>query len=287
MARKTGLGRGLGALIQAAESSTPVGGITYLNIDEISPNPRQPRKNMHPGSLSELAVSIREHGILQPLVVSMDLQTGAYLLVAGERRLRAAKQAGLQNVPVILRDVDDLQRLELALVENLQRADLNPLEAAEAYQQLAEEFNLSHDEISNRVGKSRTAITNTLRLLKLSDVVKIALSNEQITEGHARALLGLSTPTQQNHVLQIILQRNLNVRQTEDMVRTISEGITQNKSTTTKSPEMVDIEDKLRQHLGTRVSLKNRQDGSGSITIQYYSNEELDTLIRNILGESG
>ena len=220
MARKGGLGKGLDALIpgevtQQSASSSEV----FVQRDLIVPNPHQPRDHMDGEELTDLANSIREHGILQPLVVSFDPLTGMYTLIAGERRLRASALAGLDRVPVIVREVSDQERLELALIENVQRSDLSPLETAEAYRELAEDFNLSHEEISARVGKSRVSVTNTLRLLKLPDPVQKALADGTITEGHARALLGLNTSQAQNAALQSILAHGLNVRQTEELVR--------------------------------------------------------------------
>lgn len=192
MARRTGLGRGLDALIPGGEQAVP-SGVMQVPVDKIRPNPRQPRTRFNPEELEELAASIREHGVIQPLILTQDQQLGDYLLIAGERRWLAARQAGLESVPALVREASDQQRLEVALIENVQRADLTPLEAAEAYRQLADEFNLSHEEISARVGKSRVAVTNTLRLLKLPQAVLQALSDNHITEGHARALLALST----------------------------------------------------------------------------------------------
>ena len=191
MARKGGLGKGLDALIPNRDTNQVEVGSTYLAVDQITANPRQPRTNIEDQSLEELAASIREHGILQPLIVTVDSITGQYSLIAGERRLRAARLAGLQQVPVIIRQVTDQERLELALIENVQRSDLTSLETAEAYFQLSEEFGMAHDEIALRVGKSRVSVTNTLRLLKLAEPVRTALAEGKITEGHARALLGL------------------------------------------------------------------------------------------------
>ena len=221
MSQKTGLGRGLDALILGSERST-AGSVMELPVDKILPNPHQPRRRMDPGEIDELAASIREHGVIQPLIVTEGDQPGDYTLIAGERRLLAARQAGLAAVPALIREASDQQRLELALIENLQRTDLGPLEAAEAFRQLAEDFSLSHEEIAVRVGKSRTAVTNTLRLLKLPPSVQSALADGQISEGHARALLALPTPQSQAAVLGTITSRGLNVRQTEALVPTSS-----------------------------------------------------------------
>ncbi|MRR29722.1 ParB/RepB/Spo0J family partition protein [bacterium] len=285
MARKSGLGKGLGALIpsgiEAGEDADESGPL-QVGIDQILPNPSQPRQAMEQESLTELAASIREHGILQPLIVSKGGQTDQYVLIAGERRWRAAKLVGLTVVPVIVREATDQQRLELALIENLQRSDLAPLDTAEAYRQLAEEFKLSHDEISERVGKSRTAVTNTLRLLRLPDAVRIALVENKISEGHARALLGLASAQAQAAVLQNVLANDLSVRQTEELVRRYSGERALPVKRSEPAPEIQALEARLRDGLGTRVTLRHGKKG-GTLVIHYYSDEELDGLISQIL----
>jgi len=283
MSRKSGLGRGLEALIPKADQPSR-DNLTYLHVDRILPNPRQPRAKIDAIELAELAASIREHGLIQPLVVSYDETNEQYVLIAGERRLIAARQAGVMSVPIILREVTDQQRLELALIENIQRADLNPLEAADAYRQLADDFQLSHEEIAKQVGKSRATVTNTLRLLNLSAQAQKALVENQISEGHARALLGLPTHQAQDAVLQTILTRGLNVRQTEELVRKLGGQKPRIKFKTTPNPEIVAIEEKLRNQLGTKVRLLPRNKG-GTIIIHYYSDEDLDSLLKAILGE--
>jgi ParB family chromosome partitioning protein len=284
MPRRGGLGRGLDALISGSESAAPSGGINQIPVDRIAPNPRQPRKHIDPQELSELAASIREHGVIQPLILTYGEQEDQYVLIAGERRLLAARQAGLEAVPAILREVDEQQRLELALIENVQRTDLGPLEAAEAYRQLVEDFNLSHEEISTRVGKSRAAVTNTLRLLKLPPAVQQALSAGHISEGHARALLALPTPQAQSAALQTVLMRELNVRQTEELVHRLSGQKPASQVKPEPPPEIVALEERLRERLGTRVSLNRRRKG-GTLVIHFYSDEELDALVGQILGD--
>jgi ParB family chromosome partitioning protein len=285
MARKGGLGKGLDALIPGEVTEhTSSSSEVFIQTNMIVPNPLQPRDHMNSEDLEDLANSIREHGILQPLVVSFDPLTGMYTLIAGERRLRASKLAGLDTVPVIVREVTNQERLELALIENVQRADLSPLETAEAYRQLAEDFNLSHDEISTRVGKSRVSVTNTLRLLKLPDPVLKALADNDITEGHARALLGLNTAQAQNAALQTIMNNGLNVRQAEELVRKMLGHKPASTDPKPVLPEIKEIEDRLQTKLGTRVSLHHGQKG-GSLTIHYYSDEELDSLVSQLLGE--
>lgn len=284
MARKGGLGKGLDALIPGDFTPQTGGGETLAPVTMIVPNPLQPREIMDAGNLAELAQSIKEHGILQPLIVTHDPMTGQYTLIAGERRLRAAKMAGLESVPVIIRNVTDRERLELALIENVQRADLSPLETAEAYSQLAEDFGLSHEEISARVGKSRVAVTNTIRILKLPETVKKALAEGNITEGHARALLSLNTTQAQLAALQTILSHDLNVRQTEDLIRKLNGQRSDPLPVKPADPEIVAIEEKLRQKLGTKVVLHNGQKG-GTLTIHYYSDEELSGLLSQLLSE--
>jgi ParB family transcriptional regulator, chromosome partitioning protein len=283
MPRQSGLGKGLDALIPGGDTQPVEGGVTQLPIESIVPNPRQPRTSINAEELQELADSIREHGILQPLIVSREPDGSHYVLIAGERRLEAARLANLKFIPVIMRQVTDQDRLELALIENIQRADLMPLETAEAYRQLSDEFHLSHEEISLRVGKSRVSVSNTLRLLKLPDKVKSALLQGSISEGHARSLLALSSTQAQLAVLELIERNGLNVRQTEELVRKYS-GVSHKPPAKSRglSPEMIEIEDRMRSVLGTKVSLHPGQKG-GSITIHYFSDEELNRLIDQIL----
>jgi ParB family chromosome partitioning protein len=278
MAYKGGLGRGLDAIIPT--SNEPRGGVDSIPIGNIIPNPRQPRTIMAEEGLQELAESIRQHGILQPLIVTKEADN-QYILIAGERRWRAARIAGLEMVPIIQREANDRDRLELALIENVQRADLMPLETAEAYRQLAEEFNLTHDEIALRVGKSRVAVTNTLRLLKLPENVQNALLTGDITEGHARALLSLTTSQSQNAVLQIILKNGLSVRQTEELVKKYGGEKAPAQPKPQPPVEVKEIENKLREHLGTRVTVNHGKKG-GSLVIYYYSNEELNSVLDTI-----
>jgi ParB family chromosome partitioning protein len=283
MTRKTGLGRGLDSLIPAQESQQLASGIQHIPVENISPNPRQPRTNFDSQELAELAASIREHGIIQPLLLAATDEGERYCLIAGERRLLAAQQAGLSSVPAIIRQVSQQELVEVALVENVQRADLSPLEAAEAFRQLSEEFGLSHEEIAARVGKSRTTVTNTLRLLKLPASVQNALAGGQISEGHARALLALSSPQAQAAALETILKYGLNVRQTEELVRKMSGDKPPLKFKPAPPPELVALEERLRSQLGTRVNLNHGRRG-GTLVIHYYSDEELDSLVERILG---
>jgi ParB family chromosome partitioning protein len=291
MTKKSGLGRGLDALIPSGEfapespATVPTSGFENIPIANISRNPRQPRSQMDQEELAELAASIRENGILQPLIITPADEPDKYILIAGERRLLAAGMAGLDTVPVIVREASDQQQLELALIENVQRADLTPLEAAEAYRQLAEDFNRSHEQIAQQLGKSRVAITNTLRLLKLPDDVRHSLAIGEITEGHARALLGLPNSKAQSAVMQTIIKHELNVRKTEDLVRKFLGERPPSQAKPAPKPDVTFLEERLQERLGTRVSLRPRKKG-GTLVIHYYSDEELDALILRILGQN-
>ncbi|MGD8812997.1 MAG: ParB/RepB/Spo0J family partition protein [Anaerolineales bacterium] len=285
MSRKSGLGKGLDALIPTREGTALGMDVLQVSVDLIHPNPRQPRVNMDPEALKELADSILEHGVIQPLVVSRDESMQGYVLIAGDRRLQAARLAGLESVPVLVRQTNDQQRLEIALVENLQRIDLNPLESAQGYLMLSEDFDLSHEEIAKRVGKSRTTVTNTLRLLKLSKAVRDALIEGLISEGHARAILPLPSASAQSAALRAILESELNVRQTEALVRRLSGERRKAPIRKKRSVEETALEDQLREILGTRVTLKRGSKG-GSLTIHFYSDEELNSLVDRLLGEA-
>jgi ParB family chromosome partitioning protein len=290
MARRPGLGKGLDALIPGGDFSPQKGTTEDLKstnqvpIDKIIPNPHQPRQEMVPEKLEELANSIREHGVLQPLIVSEDKENDRFVLIAGERRLRASKMADLTMVPVIIRQVTEQQQLELALIENVQRADLSPLETAEAYRQLNEEFNLSQEVIAERVGKSRVAVTNTMRLLKLPQQVQNKIASGEISEGHARAILGLTTPQAQLAAMKSILTNGLTVRQTEELVRKMNGEKNKEPKSKPRSPEIVEVENLIRDALGTKVTLNHGKNG-GSIILHYYSSEELDALISKLTGD--
>jgi ParB family chromosome partitioning protein len=286
MSKKRGLGKGLDALIPTGSDQIPSRqGMLQVPVENIQPNPRQPRTSPEMENISQLADSIREHGILQPLVVLPKDSGGGYTLIAGERRLRAAQKTGLKFVPVIVRKADEQQQLEWALVENLQRTDLNPLEIANGYLQLADEFDLSHAEIAKRVGKNRATVSNTLRLLKLSAAVRSALIENKISEGHARALLSLPTAQAQSAALQSIVERELSVRQVEELVQRLLGERRKKKPTTKRSPEETALENQLRDALGTRVTLKRGRRG-GSLVIRFFSDEELNALVDRLLTSS-
>lgn len=283
MTRKSGLGRGLDALIPGGMETGIEGGARQIPVTDLRPNPRQPRREIPRAELEELTASIRQHGVLQPLIVSPAPDGHGYLLIAGERRLQAARLAGLSTVPAVVRVADERQSLELALVENLQREDLDPLEAAEGYRQLVEDFDLTHEDVARRVGKSRPTVSNTLRLLKLPASVRQALASGKLSEGHARALLPLPTAQAQAAAAQTILKRGLSVRQTEELVHRLMGQRGRTTSARRRSPEEADIEEQLRRALGTKVSLRRARKG-GTVVIHYYSEEELEALIDRLVG---
>ncbi len=278
-AKKHGLGRGLDALLPVETSSSDA---LLVAVEKIRRNPRQPRTVIDPGELEDLAASIREHGVIQPLIVSRGAVAEEYILIAGERRLEASKLAGLERVPVLVRDATDQQRLELALIENLQREDLSPLETAEAYRHLHEDFGLSHEEVAKRVGKSRVAVSNTLRLLKLPERVRQALGGGQISEGHARAILALPTVQAQLAAVDTVLKRDLSVRQTEELARRMTGKRAPKPSPPRLPPDLRALEKKFEEALGTRVTIKRGKRG-GLVLLYYYSDEELDAIADQIL----
>lgn len=282
--RPQSLGRGLAALIPQRPSGQP--GTLEIAIERIRPNPHQPRQHFHEAELATLTASIREHGILQPILVTETIQ--GYQLVAGERRLRAARAAGLERIPAIIRQLGEQAQLEIALVENLQREDLDPIEAARGFRRLIDEFGFTHEQIAERVGRARSTVANTLRLLELAPVVQDAVVDRRISEGHARALGGLSVE-HQAHVVGSVIDQDLSVRQAEELVRRLREPrVTAAHRTTTPSAEGRDadldrIEEDLRRSLGTKVSLARTRRG-GRIVIEYYSDEELGRLYDRLTG---
>ncbi len=281
MGRRRGLGKGLEALIPTTDQ--PAGGMSQVPVSAISPNPMQPRTTLDPEALAELAASIAEHGLLQPLIVT---QQGPerYQLIAGERRWQAARLAGLATVPAIVKEATGQQVLELALVENIQRADLNPLEEAAAFQQLVDEFGLTQEQVAERVGKSRVAVTNTLRLLRLPAEVQQALADGTIREGHARALLALSTPEAQVAALKTVVSKDLTVRQTEELVRRLLAEAPAKKAKSPAPPEIQALEEDFRATLGTKVNLYKNRQGRGRVVIHFYSEEELRAIYDVIVG---
>ncbi len=278
MGSKGGLGKGLGALIPEDSVMAPISQGNLIDIDRIQANPFQPRQGMVPEDLQDLAESIKKHGILQPLLVTYDPGSDQYQLIAGERRLRAAALAGLKQVPVVIRSSTAQECLELALIENIQRADLSPLETAAAYKELMDQFHLTQEEVSERVGKSRVSVTNTLRLLRLPEPVLQALKEGKISEGHARAILGLSSQQSQISCLETVLEHALTVRETEALVQKLQGTKQAVRQKPAVAPEVQEIQNQISTALGTRVMMKHGRNG-GTITIYYYSSEELETLL--------
>lgn len=298
MSQNYGLGRGLSSLIpqkkKTAGSETnyfgapsrEVSGISSepsknqvqeVEIFRVVPNPHQPRITFEEGKLRELADSIKEHGIIQPLVVSQ--KGNQFELIAGERRLQASKLAGLKTVPIIIREVSDQEKLELAIIENIQRHDLNPIEEGQSYLKLMEEFGMSQEEVAVKVGKSRSAVANKIRLLTLPSEIKKALVEGGITEGHAKAILATSNPEKQRALFEMIMRGNLTVRQTEEKTQEIS--VKAHKRVSNKDPRIAEIENQLTGKLGTKVKISSGKKG-GRILIEYYSEEELENLISKI-----
>lgn len=277
--RSTALGRGLSALIaQRPAGEAP---IVDIALDRISPNPYQPRRHVDDAGLDELAASIREHGVLQPVLVTETLN--GYQLVAGERRVRAARLAGHERIPALVRQLVDRDQLEVALVENVQRSDLDPIDQATAYRQLIDEFGLTQEQVADRVGKARATVANTLRLLELHAQVQSAIADGRLTEGHGRALGGL-TPEAQARVLATVIDQALSVRQTEELVRRLREPRpTRPTAARAPDPDLERVEEELRQRLGTKVSVSRSRRG-GRIVIEYYSDEELHRLYERLIG---
>lgn len=269
---KKGLGKGLGALISSAEDEDNA--VREIKINEIEPNADQPRKHFDDEKLAQLAESIKQHGIVQPLIVQREGST--YKIVAGERRWRASRLAGLQTVPAIIRDFTNKQVMEVALIENLQREDLNPIEEAEAFDKLLKDYGMTQEEISAAVGRSRPAIANSVRLLTLQDKIKSMIIGGKISSGHARALIAIEDKSVQLNVAEKIAKKNLNVRETELLVK----KITSKRIVKSKEPdaEYMAIEERLREILGTKVKITHNKK-NGKILIEYYSEDELDRIL--------
>ncbi len=303
MSQQYGLGRGLASLIppkkpvaapvgeggsqnqsvQAKPASLPVATLSHpempvtyeIAISSIIPNPNQPRLHFDETKLVELSESIKEHGIIQPLIVTK--REGGYELIAGERRLQAAKRAGLITVPVVVREAGNQEKLELAIIENIQRHDLNPIEEAKAYLRLAEEFGLHQDEVAQKMGKSRSTVANTLRLLTLPVEIQRAVMEGKLSEGHAKALLSIDNPEKQRALFELILKEELTVRETEDRARAVAVK-SHLRTTREMSPEIVAKEEWLTEQLGTKVKITAKGKG-GRIMIEYYSPEELNSIL--------
>jgi len=287
MNHKKVLGRGLGALIPSAPAKseaapvTNAAGLAHIPIEQIAPNPYQPRKTFNEASIEELARSVREHGIVQPLVVTR-VGDNRYRLIAGERRFRAAQKAGLQSVPAVIKEMlTEGDTLQIALIENIQREDLNPMEEAFAYHQLHEEFGLTQEEISKRVGKERSTVANFLRLVKLPDSVKKLLASGQLSMGHARALLAIDSPKKQEQLAERVVKKNLNVRQTEMLAS--EKAPRPPKGEKPKDVFTVDAEEKLQRALRAKVEIDRKRRG-GVIHIRFGSEDELIRVVDELMG---
>lgn len=275
------LGRGLSSLIP--QRAAPTGAVVDIALARVVPNPHQPRRHWDETELEELAASIREHGVLQPILVTETLD--GYQVVAGERRVRAARLAGLERIPALVRHLADRDQLEIALVENVQRADLDAIEEALAYRQLIDEFGMTQEGVAERVGRARATVANTLRLLDLHLDVQAAIAEGRISEGHGRALAGLPVDGQP-HVLRTVIGQGLSVRQAEELVRRLRDGNERRIAASVErrvDPDLERVEEDLRQRLGTKVSLSRSRKG-GRIVIEYYSDEELGRLYERLIG---
>ena len=284
MAKRPALGKGLGALIPDIEKEDRKN-LFSCGIEEITPSRYQPRKGFDEGKLTELANSIKEKGIIEPLIVRKT--DGGYELIVGERRWRAAQRAGLKEVPVIIREVTTAEAMELALIENLQREDLNPLEEAEAYKRLMEEFHYTQEEMAKRIGKDRATVANAVRLLKLPQEIKAHLADESISSGHARTLLGLNSPEEQKMACAKVIKRDLSVRETERLVKRLNvqgaKGDMGVKPETEEDLHLGFLEETLRKFLGTKVRIPKR-GSKGKIEIEFYSKEDLERIVEIIMG---
>ena len=280
--KKRALGRGLSALIPEIEKSQePPKDFFYCEIELIRPNRYQPRMQFAEDELAELCQSIKEQGILQPLLVREE--NGSFELIAGERRLRAAKRAGLTQVPVVTKRIDNSKLLELSIVENIQRADINPIEESEAYHRLITEFQLTQNTVATRVGKSRSAVANFLRLRQLPDPIKASIQEGKLTMGHARALLGIENSNQQMAAWRAVVRKDMSVRETEDLIRSLK-GEKKKSKVSRKSTEdlyLLSLADDLSRHFGTKVVIKQRGQ-AGRVEIEFYSNDDLDRLIERL-----
>lgn len=291
-AKNRGLGRGLDALFadqapvynpvkeDMEEKAAETGGnaVVYININDIKPNENQPRKTFTEEKLNELAASITEHGIIQPLVVRKN--KGSYEIVAGERRWRAARMAGLKKVPVIIRDFEEQKVLEVALIENIQRQNLNPMEEAKAYERLNQEFNLTQDEIAKKVSKSRVTVTNMMRLLKLDERVQKMVEEELISSGHARCLLTLANYDMQYEAATKILDLGLSVREAESLVKRMANPVKKEEKKDQEHDFLYkEIEENMKQRFGTKVHINSKKNNKGKIEIEYYSKEDLERII--------
>lgn len=289
MAAKRGLGKGIDAMISGDDTKMKkvvkevIKEVDTIDINKIEPNNNQPRKNFNEDKIHELAESIKQHGLIEPLIVQKG-KKGFYTIIAGERRWRAAREAGIKEIPVVVKDYSDQQVMEIALIENIQREDLNAIEEAEAYERLIKDFNLKQDEVAERVSKSRVAITNSLRLLKLDSRVREMIIEDKIKSGHARALLAVNDPEEQYRLAVMIFDHSMSVRETEKMVKKyLSDKDKPKKEAKEKDTqtELIykDFEEKLKTVIGTKVNINHKGKGKGKIEIEYFSPDEFDRII--------
>lgn len=276
---KAALGKGLGSLIPEKGTRRE---ILELDIDTVVPNDYQPRRVFKDDALADLTRSIREKGVIQPVIVKRE-SVSTFQLIAGERRWRAAKKAGLKKIPAIVKDAAPAEALELALIENIQREDLTPIEAAEAFQRLINDFNLTHDELSQKVGKDRATVTNYLRILRLPPDIKQWISDGELSTGHAKALLQIDSPERQLEAARRIIQKGLSVREAEALSKRSFAGTSGRKTRTSRDPHIAALEDRLKQSLGTKVAVVHKGKKGGRIEIEYYSLDELDRLLEILL----
>lgn len=294
MAVKKGLGKGLGNLIPESDKEAQKTKVvekvvekkvivkepaeTIVKINEVEPNKNQPRRTFDEDALLELAESIKQHGVIQPLIVKK--RDKYYEIIAGERRWRAAKMAGLKEIPVVIKDLSDQEIMEVALIENIQREDLNPIEEAQAYQRLIKEYNYKQDELAERVSKSRVAVTNSMRLLKLDERVQKMIIDDMISAGHARALLAITDSEKQYTIAMKVFDEKLSVRETEKFIKNLDKQVKPKVNTTPENDFIYrDIENKLKESMGTKVIIHNKDNNKGKIEIEYYSQDDFERIV--------
>ena len=294
MAVKKGLGKGLGNLIPESDKEAQKTKVvekvgekkvivkepaeTIVKINEVEPNKNQPRRTFDEDALLELAESIKQHGVIQPLIVKK--RDKYYEIIAGERRWRAAKMAGLKEIPVVIKDLSDQEIMEVALIENIQREDLNPIEEAQAYQRLIKEYNYKQDELTQRVSKSRVALTNSMRLLKLDERVQKMIIDDMISAGHARALLAITDSEKQYTIAMKVFDEKLSVRETEKLIKNLDKQVKPKVNTTPENDFIYrDIENKLKESMGTKVIIHNKDNNKGKIEIEYYSQDDFERIV--------
>lgn len=294
MAVKKGLGKGLGNLIPESDKEAQKTKVvekviekkvivkepaeTIVKINEVEPNKNQPRRTFDEDALLELAESIKQHGVIQPLIVKK--RDKYYEIIAGERRWRAAKMAGLKEIPIVIKNLSDQEIMEVALIENIQREDLNPIEEAQAYQRLIKEYNYKQDELAERVSKSRVAVTNSMRLLKLDERVQKMIIDDMISAGHARALLAITDSEKQYTIAMKVFDEKLSVRETEKLIKNLDKQVKPKVNTTPENDFIYrDIENKLKESMGTKVIIHNKDNNKGKIEIEYYSQDDFERIV--------